>query len=60
MSLALCAPRVDCIAVAIPGADTWRDTQADLARGRNAVVALDADKAGVLHRRIRHRSLVQP
>nr|MBK7068380.1 hypothetical protein [Deltaproteobacteria bacterium] len=38
------APRVDCIAVAIPGADTWRDTWADLARGRNAVVALDADQ----------------
>lgn len=47
---ALCARHgVDCIAVAIPGADTWRDTWADLARGRNAVVALDADKAGELH-----------
>lgn len=36
----------DCIAVAIPGAGTWRDEWARIARGRHAIVALDADRAG--------------
>jgi DNA primase len=46
----LCARRgLDCIALAIPGVDAWRDAWADLARARNAIVGLDADKAGALH-----------
>ncbi len=36
----------DCIAVALPGVAGWRDEWARLARGRDAVVALDADAAG--------------
>jgi DNA primase len=40
---------VDCIAVALPGVDQWRDAWAELARDRPAVVALDADKAGQRH-----------
>jgi DNA primase len=46
----LCARHgVDCIAIALPGVNQWRDAWADLARDRPAVVALDADKAGQRH-----------
>ena len=39
----------DCIAIGIPGAANWRDEWAVLARGRRAIVALDADQAGDRH-----------
>lgn len=39
----------DCIAIGLPGVENWRDEWAVLARGRSAIVALDADAAGASH-----------
>lgn len=36
----------DCVALGLPGVGGWRDEWARLARGRDAVIALDADKTG--------------
>ena len=36
----------ECFALALPGVGAWRDEWARLARGRDAVIALDADKTG--------------